>query len=182
MSPQLEPWQWPEEHWRKLVEPGARRPHAPAQGLAGRRALRGGAVVRLRPRDQRAARRRQVDRPPRLGPVRQPGRRAAHPASCSNATTCKATFYVPAVTALLHPDEQRALVAEGHEIGIHGWIHELNSVLPLRGRTRPDAALGRHAGEDHRHAPGRHAHAVLGFQPATRSRSRRRWGCSTTPR
>ncbi len=23
------------------------------------------------------------------------------------------------------------MVAEGHEIGIHGWIHELNSVLPL---------------------------------------------------
>jgi peptidoglycan-N-acetylglucosamine deacetylase len=42
----------------------------------------------------------------------------------------KATFYVPAVAALLHPEEQRALVAEGHEIGIHGWIHELNSVLP----------------------------------------------------
>lgn len=42
----------------------------------------------------------------------------------------KATFYVPAVTALLHEDEQRRVVAEGHEIGIHGWIHELNSVLP----------------------------------------------------
>jgi peptidoglycan/xylan/chitin deacetylase (PgdA/CDA1 family) len=42
----------------------------------------------------------------------------------------KASFYVPAVTALLHPDEQRRVVAEGHEIGIHGWIHELNSVLP----------------------------------------------------
>jgi len=41
----------------------------------------------------------------------------------------KATFFVPAVAALLHPDEQRRLVAEGHEIGIHGWIHELNSVL-----------------------------------------------------
>ena len=41
-----------------------------------------------------------------------------------------ATFYVPAVAALLHPDEQRRVVAEGHEIGIHGWIHELNSVLP----------------------------------------------------
>ena len=37
---------------------------------------------------------------------------------------------MPAVTALLHPDEQRRVVAEGHEIGIHGWIHELNSVLP----------------------------------------------------
>ena len=42
----------------------------------------------------------------------------------------KATFYVPAVAALLHPDEQRQVIAEGHEIGIHGWIHELNSVLP----------------------------------------------------
>lgn len=42
----------------------------------------------------------------------------------------KASFYVPAVAALLHPDEQRQVVAEGHEIGIHGWIHELNSVLP----------------------------------------------------
>jgi peptidoglycan/xylan/chitin deacetylase (PgdA/CDA1 family) len=40
------------------------------------------------------------------------------------------SFFVPAVSALLHPDEQRRVVAEGHEIGIHGWIHELNSVLP----------------------------------------------------
>jgi len=42
----------------------------------------------------------------------------------------KASFYVPAVAALLHEDEQRRVVAEGHEIGIHGWIHELNSILP----------------------------------------------------
>jgi peptidoglycan/xylan/chitin deacetylase (PgdA/CDA1 family) len=41
-----------------------------------------------------------------------------------------ASFYVPAVTALLHPDEQRRVVAEGHEIGIHGWLHELNSAPP----------------------------------------------------
>ncbi len=40
-----------------------------------------------------------------------------------------ATFFVPGVTALLHPDEQRALVAEGHEIGMHGWIHEVASGL-----------------------------------------------------
>jgi peptidoglycan/xylan/chitin deacetylase (PgdA/CDA1 family) len=37
-----------------------------------------------------------------------------------------ATFFVPAVTALLYPDEQRRVIAEGHEIGLHGWIHELN--------------------------------------------------------
>jgi peptidoglycan/xylan/chitin deacetylase (PgdA/CDA1 family) len=41
-----------------------------------------------------------------------------------------ATFYVPAVAALIYPDEQRQVIAEGHEIGIHSWIHELNSVLP----------------------------------------------------
>lgn len=41
-----------------------------------------------------------------------------------------ASFYVPAVVALLYPDETRSFVAEGHEVGIHGWIHERNSVLP----------------------------------------------------
>ena len=42
----------------------------------------------------------------------------------------KATFFVPAVAALLYADEQRRVAAEGHEVGIHGWIHELNSQLP----------------------------------------------------
>src|ERR1700678_2301705 len=41
----------------------------------------------------------------------------------------RASFYVPAVAALLHEDEQRCVTAEGHEIGLHGWIHELNSAL-----------------------------------------------------
>lgn len=40
-----------------------------------------------------------------------------------------ASFFVPAVIAQLYPDEQRAVVDEGHEIGMHGWIHELNSEL-----------------------------------------------------
>src|SRR5215475_12752605 len=36
----------------------------------------------------------------------------------------RASFFVPGVIARLHPDEQRRVVAEGHEIGMHGWIHE----------------------------------------------------------
>jgi peptidoglycan/xylan/chitin deacetylase (PgdA/CDA1 family) len=40
-----------------------------------------------------------------------------------------ATFFVPAISALHYPDEQKALVAEGHEIGLHGWIHERNTLL-----------------------------------------------------
>jgi peptidoglycan/xylan/chitin deacetylase (PgdA/CDA1 family) len=42
-----------------------------------------------------------------------------------------ATFFYPAVSALLHPDEVRGVAAEGHEIGIHSWIHERNTVLPF---------------------------------------------------
>lgn len=41
----------------------------------------------------------------------------------------RASFYVPAVTALLYPEEQKRLIEAGHEIGIHGWIYELNSGL-----------------------------------------------------
>jgi peptidoglycan/xylan/chitin deacetylase (PgdA/CDA1 family) len=41
-----------------------------------------------------------------------------------------ASFFVPAVTALLHPAEIKMIVGKSrHEIGLHGWIHERNSVL-----------------------------------------------------
>jgi peptidoglycan/xylan/chitin deacetylase (PgdA/CDA1 family) len=41
-----------------------------------------------------------------------------------------ATFFVPAITALLHPGEIRMIQEKKrHEIGMHGWIHERNSLL-----------------------------------------------------
>jgi peptidoglycan/xylan/chitin deacetylase (PgdA/CDA1 family) len=41
-----------------------------------------------------------------------------------------ASFFVPAVTALLHKEEIQAIVSKSrHEIGLHGWIHERNSLL-----------------------------------------------------
>ena len=41
-----------------------------------------------------------------------------------------ASFFVPAVSALLHKDEIKAIQKSGrHEIGLHGWIHERNSLL-----------------------------------------------------
>ena len=40
-----------------------------------------------------------------------------------------ATFFVPAVSAIHYPEEQRALIGEGHEIALHGWIHERNTLL-----------------------------------------------------
>ena len=42
----------------------------------------------------------------------------------------RASFFVPGVVALLHPDEQRRVVDAGHELAMHGWIHEMTSELP----------------------------------------------------
>jgi len=40
-----------------------------------------------------------------------------------------ASFFVPAVAGMIDPSEPRKLVEAGHEVGIHGWIHENNSRL-----------------------------------------------------
>jgi peptidoglycan/xylan/chitin deacetylase (PgdA/CDA1 family) len=40
-----------------------------------------------------------------------------------------ATFFMPAVSALLHPEEAREYAVRGHEVGLHGWIHERNMLL-----------------------------------------------------
>lgn len=125
----LEPWQWPEKHWRGLVN----------QVRAGRR-LR----PTIWPRGARCAVALSFDSDHETNELRdggksigrmswgQYGSRVGVPriAALLRAHDVRCSFYVPAVTALIHPDEQRGLVADGHEIGIHGWIHELNSVLP----------------------------------------------------
>lgn len=40
-----------------------------------------------------------------------------------------ASFFMPAVSAQLHRDEVEAYVAGGHEVAVHGWIHERNTLL-----------------------------------------------------
>jgi peptidoglycan/xylan/chitin deacetylase (PgdA/CDA1 family) len=40
-----------------------------------------------------------------------------------------ATFFIPAVVAKLYPESIEQIVAAGHEVGLHGWIHERNSLL-----------------------------------------------------
>lgn len=37
----------------------------------------------------------------------------------------RGSFFVPGVVAELHPEVLPALVERGHEVGLHGWLHEL---------------------------------------------------------
>jgi peptidoglycan/xylan/chitin deacetylase (PgdA/CDA1 family) len=125
----LEPWQWPESHWRGLVgQVRAGRRLKPAAWPGGARC----AVALSFDSDHETNELR--DGGASIGRMQwgQYGARVGVPRILDllRRHDVKATFYVPAVAALLHPDEQRRVVAEGHEIGIHGWIHELNSVLP----------------------------------------------------
>lgn len=41
-----------------------------------------------------------------------------------------ATFFIPAISGKLHPQSVKDIVSKRrHEIGVHGWIHERNSLL-----------------------------------------------------
>ena len=124
----MEPWQWPEDEWRRRVD----------QVRAGR-SLKperwpGGPAARLRCRSIATTRPTScATAATSIGRMSwgQYGNRVGVPrilATLSKADV-RATFFVPAVTALLHPDEQRRVIADGHEIGLHGWIHEVNSSL-----------------------------------------------------
>ncbi|MGE0766353.1 MAG: polysaccharide deacetylase [Hyphomicrobiaceae bacterium] len=125
----LEPWQWPENHWRGLVDQvRAGRPLRPKSWKDGARC----AIALSFDSDHETSELRDGGKSIGRMSWGQYGNRVGVPRLLSLLARhdVKATFYVPAVVALLHPDEQRRIVAEGHEIGIHGWIHELNSVLP----------------------------------------------------
>jgi peptidoglycan/xylan/chitin deacetylase (PgdA/CDA1 family) len=40
-----------------------------------------------------------------------------------------ASFFIPAVAGQLHPQSVDEILKGGHEVGVHGWIHELASDL-----------------------------------------------------
>jgi peptidoglycan-N-acetylglucosamine deacetylase len=125
----LAPWQWPEERWRRLVHRvRAGRALRPERWRDGARC----AVALSFDSDHETNELRDGGRS--IGRLcwGQYGSRVGVPRILSTLEryAVPATFYVPAVTALLHPDEQRRVAGLGHEIGIHGWIHELNSTLP----------------------------------------------------
>ncbi|MFM2150765.1 MAG: hypothetical protein RLZZ187_3071 [Pseudomonadota bacterium] len=128
MSQTPRPWEWPEEKWRGLV----------SRVRAGRR---------LRPREWPGGARCAValsfdcdhetfemgaggEAVGRLA-WGEFGRRVGVPRILAvlERHGVPASFFCPAVAALIGPEEPARIAAAGHEIGIHGWIHENTSIL-----------------------------------------------------
>ncbi|MEM7190990.1 MAG: polysaccharide deacetylase [Pseudomonadota bacterium] len=129
MTDKPQPWTWPESTWRPIVEKvRAGRSLKPSVWPDGAKC----AVALSFDSDHETLTLRTGNASPGKLSQGQYGSRAAMPRILSLLAReeISATFFVPAVTAMLYPEEQRRVIAEGHEIGIHSWIHEYNASLP----------------------------------------------------
>ncbi len=127
--PNGEPWQWDEPVWRRITSRArAGRSLAPAAWPGGARC----AFALSFDADHDTIPLRDADESPMRLSQGQYGNRAAMPRirRLLAREGIAASFFYPAVSALLYPDEVRAVADEGHEIGIHSWIHEANTRLP----------------------------------------------------
>lgn len=125
----MEPWQWPEEEWRRRVgQIRAGRSLKPKSWPGGKRC----AVALSFDADHETNELRDGGNSIGRMSWGQYGHRVGVPRILEilKREGVPASFFVPAVAAKLYPDEQRRVIAEGHEIGLHGWIHEVNSTLP----------------------------------------------------
>ena len=129
-TPYGEPWQWPEQVWRPIVERvRAGRSLRPRAWPGGARC----AVALSFDADHETVPLRESDESPmRLSQGQYGARRGmARIRDLLQAEALPATFFYPAVAALLHPEEVRGVARDGHEIGIHSWIYERNTDLPF---------------------------------------------------
>jgi peptidoglycan/xylan/chitin deacetylase (PgdA/CDA1 family) len=123
-----EPWQWDEPTWRGHVERvRAGAGLIPAGWPHGARAA---VAISFDPDHETIPLRDGETRPGKLAQGEY-GARVAVPKILALLAEygVPASFFMPAVSALLHPDEVQAYVAGGHEVGVHGWIHERNMTL-----------------------------------------------------
>lgn len=123
-----EPWQWDEPTWRGHVD----------RVRAGKRLVPdswpGGARVAVAlsfDSDHETIPLRDGETRPGKLAQGEYGSRVAAPKILALLAEhgVRASFFMPAVSALLHPDEVEAYAAGGHEVAVHGWIHERNMLL-----------------------------------------------------
>ncbi len=123
-----QPWAWEEQRWRGYVD----------RVRAGRRLVPaewpGGAAVAVAlsfDSDHETIPLRNAETHPGKLSQGEYGSRTGVPRILRLLDHHRApvSFFVPAVSALLHPQDVADCVAAGHEIALHGWIHEWNTAL-----------------------------------------------------
>lgn len=123
-----EPWSWPEERWRAGVERArAGRSLRPKKWKGGARCAVAlsfdcgfeAAALSHDPADIVAISRGQY------------GARAGLPRILRllKRHGVQATFFLPAVSGMLHPDAAKAIVSGGHEVALSSWIGENRQAL-----------------------------------------------------
>jgi peptidoglycan/xylan/chitin deacetylase (PgdA/CDA1 family) len=127
-TPEMQPWEWPEQQWRAIVDHvRAGRSLAPKTWKDGARCAvalsfdSDHETIELRFGGKSFGRMSQGQYGARQGIRRILGILEKH--------GVPASFFMPAVSAMLHPEEARSVVSAGHELAIHSWIHEFNSRL-----------------------------------------------------
>jgi peptidoglycan/xylan/chitin deacetylase (PgdA/CDA1 family) len=128
VSVEQEPWTWPEATWREHVDRvRAGRSLAPSRWPGGAKVAvalsfdSDHETIPLRGNETSPGKLSQGEYGARAGVPRIMNLLAGH--------DIPATFFVPAVCALLRPYEIKSYVDAGHEVGMHGWIHERNALL-----------------------------------------------------
>lgn len=123
-----EPWQWEEATWRGHVDRvRAGESLTPESWPGGARV----AVAISFDSDHETIPLRDGETSPGRLAQGEYGARSAAPRVLRLLADLEvpASFFMPAVSALLHPAEVEAYVAGGHEVAVHGWIHERNTLL-----------------------------------------------------
>ena len=124
----VEPWQWDESRWRgHVAHVRAGRSLSPATWPGGARV----AVALSFDSDHETNALREGETSPGRLAQGEFGSRVGVPRILDllGEYRIPSTFFIPAVASLLHPGEALRCAEFGHEVGIHGWIHERNTLL-----------------------------------------------------
>lgn len=133
-----QPWLWPEDTWRaKLNKVRAGRSLKPARWKGGARM----AVALSFDSDHETFELKNGgDSIGRMSQGQYGARRGIQRIlALLEKYSIPASFFMPAVVAMINPDEVKAVIESGHEIAMHSWIHEFNSKLDHQ--TERDLAL-----------------------------------------
>ena len=121
-------WKWPESRWREAVQHVRAGPRLLPESWPND--SRVAVTLSFDLDTETLSLRNGITSPSRLSSG-QYGARAGLPRILDllDRYDIKATFFMPAVSAKLYSEDVKRIADAGHEVGIHGWIHEFTGTL-----------------------------------------------------